>query len=395
MSYSSLPDHFAARLEALQAQDLYRRRRVVEAVAGTRVHMDGRELINFSSNDYLGLADHPRVVEAFRRAAGEYGVGSGAAHLISGHTREHHRFEEELADFTGRERALLFSTGYMANAGVIAALTDRHDAIYEDRLNHASLIDAAQLSRAKMKRYAHVDTTALAALLGNDGSRWRLIVSDGVFSMDGDVAPVAELAQLATDHAAGLLIDDAHGFGVLGARGGGSLEAAGLDPAEVPILMCTLGKALGVFGAFVAGDAALIETLIQSARSYIYTTALPPAVAAAGRAALSLLREESWRRDHVLALAQHFRAGVMQLGLQSPPSPTPIQPLILGEAATALAWSAALARAGFLVQAIRPPTVPAGSARLRVTFSAGHTQADVDALLAQLETLARGAGGVT
>ncbi len=388
---STLSRRLGARLAEQRARDLYRQRRVVDAVAGTRVRIDGRELINFSSNDYLGLAGHPQVVAALREAADEYGVGAGAAHLISGHTRAHHQFEEELAAFTGRERALLFSTGYMANAGVITALTGRHDLILADRLNHASLVDAAQLSRARLQRYAHGDMAAVARLLDAGGEGWRLIVSDGVFSMDGDVAPLAQLARLAADHDAGLMIDDAHGFGVLGEGGAGSLAEAGLDAGAVPVLMGTLGKALGVFGAFVAGEAALIETLIQSARSYIYTTALPPALAAAGRAALSLVEREAWRREQVLALARRFRTGAGQLGLELLPSRTPIQPLVLGEAATALRWSAALQEAGFLVQAIRPPTVPAGSARLRITFSAGHAEADVDALLECLAALAQAA----
>jgi 8-amino-7-oxononanoate synthase len=400
----------APALDTLRATTRYRQRRTTESRSqdSIRVRIAGREFTAFCSNDYLGLAGHPRVTEAFIAAARDWGVGSGAAHLVSGHCREHRLLEDALAEFTGRPRALLFSTGYMANLAVMGALLGRGDRVYEDRLNHASLIDAGLASGARFARYAHADVTALenrlratlrarnlalSQISGGDpgralGSGRTLVATDGVFSMDGDIAPLRELAATCQSHDAWLMVDDAHGFGVLGDRGRGSLEAAGLSAAEVPILMCTLGKALGGFGAFVAGSEALIETLIQRGRTYIYTTALPPAVAAAARAALAVQAEESWRRAHVLALAARFRDGAVALGLELLPSLTPIQPILVGSEAVAVAASEALLTRGFWVPAIRPPTVPAGSSRLRVTLSAAHREVDVDGLLAALATLA-------
>lgn len=342
--------------------------------------LDGRRMLAFCSNDYLGLAADPRVAEAMIAGVRRYGVGSGAAHLISGHSHAHHALEEALAEFAGRERALLFSTGYMANLGVLSALLGRGDSVFEDRLNHASLIDGGLLSRARFKRYAHADPSALAAQLRAAPGR-RLVVTDGVFSMDGDVAPLPALAGVVGAGDAWLMVDDAHGFGVLGPQGRGSVAAAGLDQAAVPILMATLGKALGVAGAFVAGSEELIETLIQQARSYVYTTAMPPAVAAATHTALAIARDEEWRREHLNTLIAGFRTGARALGLDLTASPTPIQPIMLGDTARANRWSAALDRYGILVSAIRPPTVPTGTARLRVTLSAAHTQAQVDRLL--------------
>jgi 8-amino-7-oxononanoate synthase len=377
-------------LSRLDAQAQRRQRALIEAYPlagnGTRVRVAGRELRNFCSNDYLGLAQHPALVQAQCAAAREFGAGSGAAHLISGHSLVHQRLEAELADFTGRERALLFSTGYMANLGVLSALGERGEVLLEDRLNHASLIDGASLSGARLVRYAHADAQAAATRV-REFPKTSLIASDGVFSMDGDLAPVRELAALAKQQQAWLLIDDAHGLGVLGAHGGGVLELAGLGAAEVPLLIGTLGKAFGSFGAFVAGDAALIDYLLQRARSYIYTTALPPAVAAASSAALALVRSEGWRRTRLAAHVARFRAGALQLGFTLGASTTPIQPLLIGAASDAVALSAALRAAGFWVAAIRPPTVPAGSARLRVTLSAAHDESDIDALLVALAEL--------
>jgi 8-amino-7-oxononanoate synthase len=374
-------------LGALDAQAQRRQRTLIEAYpvpgTGTRVQVAGRVLVNFCSNDYLGLAQHPKLVEAQCAAAREFGAGSGAAHLISGHSLLHQRLEAELAEFTGRERALLFSTGYMANLGVLSALATRGEVLLEDRLNHASLIDGAALSGARLVRYAHADAHAAAARV-QDFPETSLIASDGVFSMDGDLAPVRELAALARQQQAWLLIDDAHGLGVLGEHGGGVLELAGLSSADVPLLIGTLGKAFGSFGAFVAGDASLIDYLLQRARSYIYTTALPPAVAAASSAALALIRSEGWRRTRLATLIERFRSGATRLGFTLAVSATPIQPLLVGGAAETLALSAALRAAGFWVAAIRPPTVPAGSARLRITLSAAHQEADIDALLAAL-----------
>jgi 8-amino-7-oxononanoate synthase len=379
-------------LANLDSQAQRRERSLVEAYPvpgnGTRVRVAGRELRNFCSNDYLGLAQHPALIAAQCAAAREFGAGSGAAHLISGHSLLHQKLEAELADFTGRERALLFSTGYMANLGVLSALATRGEVLLEDRLNHASLIDGAALSGARLVRYAHADALAAAGRV-QDHPETSLIASDGVFSMDGDLAPVRELAALARQQHAWLLIDDAHGLGVLGPHGGGLLELAGLGCAEVPLLVGTLGKAFGSFGAFVAGDAALIEYLLQRARSYIYTTALPAAVAAASSAALELARTEGWRRTRLAAHVERFRSGAARLGFTLGASVTPIQPLLVGTAADALALSAALRAAGFWVAAIRPPTVPAGSARLRVTLSAAHEDADIDALLMALADVQR------
>jgi 8-amino-7-oxononanoate synthase len=370
-------------LSRRRAENLYRERLVLESPQGAEVRVGAQTLLSFCSNDYLGLANDPRVVAAMQQGARDYGAGAGASHLVSGHSRAHHALEEELADFVGAERALLFSTGYMANLGVVSALVERHDAIFEDRLNHASLIVAARLARAKVMRYPHADTARLAELL-QQAPRPGLVTTDAVFSMDGDIAPLAELSELAAKHGARLLVDDAHGLGVLGRNGRGTLEHLGLSPAPPVILMGTLGKALGVFGAFVAGETALIETLIQRARTYIYTTALPPAVAEAVRASLRIAREEGWRRERLQTLVARFRAGAEKLGLNLMPSPTPIQPVVLGTAEAAMQASRRLREQGILVPAIRPPTVPEGSARLRVTFSAAHEEAHVDRLLQAL-----------
>lgn len=370
-----------AELERRRAQGLYRTRRFVQGPQRPEMIVDGQKVLAFCSNDYLGLAAHPEVVTAFKRAADEYGAGAGAAHLVNGHSRAHHALEEELAAFAGRERALLFSTGYMANLGVAQALLGRGDAVFEDRLNHASLLDAGLLTGARFARYAHADAADLHRRMQRRAGGEALILTDGVFSMDGDLAPLPALAQVAQRHGAWLMVDDAHGLGVLGAGGRGCPEHYGLDAQQVPILMGTLGKALGTAGAFVAGSADLIEYLIQSARTYIYTTAQPPAVAEATRASLRLVEREPWRREHLMTLVRRFRAGATQLGLTLMESMTPIQPIVIGEAADAVALSEALLERGLLVPAIRPPTVPKGTARLRVTLSAAHTEAQVDRLL--------------
>lgn len=387
----SLEAHLASGLAARRAARRERRRMIVEArrAGSTRVRVDGRECQAFCSNDYLGLADHADVVEAFVAGAREWGVGSGASHLVSGHCREHHALEDELAEFVQRPRALLFSTGYMANLAVVGSLVGRGDRVFEDRLNHASLLDAGLASGARFARFPHADASALRARLAQTSSARTLVASDGVFSMDGDTAPLAELAAACREHAAWLLVDDAHGFGVLGEHGRGSTEAAELGPDAVPVLMCTLGKAAGTFGAFVAGSHDLIEALIQGARTYVYTTALPPAVAAATRAALRVMREEPWRRERVLEHSARFRREAATLGLRLLPSWTPIQPLVLGTEDAALAASEALLESGFWVPAIRPPTVPSGSSRLRITFSASHRPEDVDRLLDALADLRR------
>lgn len=367
-----------------ESQRLYRRRRVVETAQGVEVVVDGQPRITFCSNDYLGLANHADVIAAFQNAANRYGVGAGASHLISGHMHPHHALEEELADFVGTERALLFSTGYMANLGVINAIVGRGDEIFADKLNHASLLDGALLSPASLRRYPHADMDSLGRLLSRSQGGRPLLCSDGVFSMDGDLAPIKALTALAIDNEARLLIDDAHGFGVLGEQGRGSLEQLGLSLDPPLILMATLGKALGCFGAFVAAEEALIETLIQLARTYVYTTALPPAVAEAARASLRLVRQGAARRERLRALVQRFRRGSADLGLNIMPSITAIQPLVLGESQRALDASVALEERGFLVTAIRPPTVPVGTARLRITLSAAHSPEHVDQLLEAL-----------
>lgn len=417
MAFSQLPGN----LEVIALQGLYRSRRVIESPQGINLQIDGRNIVNFCSNDYLGLANHADVVSAFKTAIDHYGVGSGSAHLICGHSTAHHALEEELAAFTGRDRALLFSTGYMANIGVISALLGRGDAVFEDRLNHASLLDGGLLSGARFKRYAHADVENLNVHL-KKASGNKLIVTDGVFSMDGDFAPLKALSEAAKAADAWLMVDDAHGLGVIGEHGGGLLEYYGFNQDDVPVLMGTLGKGFGAFGAFVAGSEILIETLIQKARTYIYTTALPAAVAEATRASLKIVIAENWRRDKLKKLAERFRQGAAQLGLQlinpnsvgwvsdgsidSPPTdviqqtedcaiglhytnPThitsAIQPIIIGDSQQAVNISNTLLNAGFLVSAIRPPTVSQGSARLRVTFSALHEEQHVDRLLDALD----------
>lgn len=376
----------AGDLEALARQGLYRSRRITESPQGIHLRIDGREVLNFCSNDYLGLANHPSIVQAFKAGVDRYGVGSGSAHLICGHSAAHHALEEELAAFTGRDRALLFSTGYMANMGVIAALAGRGDTVFEDRLNHASLLDGSLLSGTRFKRYAHADVDHLNAYLKATAGR-KLIVTDGVFSMDGDFAPLPALSKAAKNHDAWLMVDDAHGLGVIGEQGRGMVDHYGLGQDDVAILMGTLGKAFGTFGAFVAGSDVLVETLIQKARTYIYTTALPAAMAEATRASLKIVMAESWRRDKLKMLSERFKQGAQQLGLQLIPSFSAIQPILIGGSQRAVDVSNALINEGLLVTAIRPPTVPQGSARLRVTFSARHEERHVDRLLAALDQL--------
>lgn len=378
----------AATLSQLEAAQLYRRRLTVagSAAPGTRRLRltDGRELTDFSSNDYLGLARHPALVEAMGACATRTGAGSGASHLITGHGREHELLEEQLAAVTRRERALLFSTGYMANLAVLTTLAGRGERVLLDRLSHASLIDGARLSGAELTRYPHLDAKAAAQLAADGGTPATAIATDGVFSMDGDVAPLAELARIARAHEAWLIVDDAHGLGVVGRTGGGALELAGLSAQEAPVLMGTLGKAFGCFGAFVAGSAELIELLIQKARTYIYTTALPEPVAAAARAALGVAACEPQRRERLQRLIVRFRRRALAADVPLADSDTPIQPVLLGSAGAALDAQRELGAAGFLVVAIRPPTVPQGAARLRVSLSAAHTDEEVDALAARL-----------
>ena len=369
-------DGLQAELNRLQELDLRRVRRVFEGRQGVDIHIDGRRLTNFSSNDYLGLAADPRLEEALVRGARKYGVGSGASHLVCGHSTAHHQLEEQLADFLGRDRAVLFSTGYMANLGVLSALVGRKGVVYQDRLNHASLLDGVRLSGATLRRYVHGTAPVIDSNVAD-----ILVATDGVFSMDGDLMNGPLLAGVARKAGGALMVDDAHGIGVLGQGGRGVLELQGLGQDDVPVLMGTLGKAIGVFGAFVAGPSVLIDYLIQKARTYIYTTAMPPAVAEAACVSLDLVKEEGWRRSHLMGLVSRFRSGADHLGLALGESGSPIQPIMVGDSATALKAQAFLADKGFLLVAIRPPTVPQGSARLRCTLTAAHTEDHVDRLL--------------
>lgn len=384
----TMDDVLKSALAERRTQNLYRQRKTLESPQGVEVVVDGKTYLNFCSNDYLGLANHPDLIAAFKQAADQYGVGSGASHLVCGHSAAHHRLEEKLAEMTGRPRALLFSTGYMANLGVVTALLDKSDFIFEDKLNHASLIDAGLLSGARFQRFLHNDIDNLRVRLERAGAGRKLVCVDGVFSMDGDLAPLPELATLAQQHDAWLMVDDAHGFGVLGAHGGGCAEYFNLDCEQLPILMGTLGKAAGTCGAFVAGSEALIETLIQFARTYIYTTALPPAVAAATLKSIELIQSENRRREQLQQLIARFRTGAQQLGLQLMDSSSAIQPLLVGDAGRALELSEKLAQRGFWIGAIRPPTVPADTARLRITLTAAHTEQQVDRLLDTLAAVA-------
>ncbi len=382
--------HLAAELDELEADGLRRRRRVVESAQGSRVVEGGREYLSFCSNDYLGLANHPALIEALRQAASQYGVGAGASHLVSGHGAPHHQLEQELAAFTGQPAALLFSTGYMANLGIVAALAGRGGEIFADKLNHASLNEAALLSRAKLTRYPHLDLDMLERRLAASTARRKLVATDAVFSMDGDLAPVPELAALCERHDALLLLDDAHGFGVLGEAGRGVLEhfASRLTSGASRIVyMATLGKAAGVFGAFVAGPAVLTDYLVQRARSYIYTTATPPPLAAALSASLKLIAAESWRRERLRDSIAALKTGLKSSRWRLMESATPIQPLVIGANRETLAVSDALRERGIWVPAIRPPTVPKGEARLRISLSAAHSREDVARLVEALNEL--------
>ena len=387
---SETPDFFGQLEQQLQQrkdQHLMRKRHTVESAQGAKVTVAGKAVLNFCSNDYLGLANHPKMVEAFTKAANTYGVGGGASHLVCGHTTEHHRLEELFAQRSGRDRAVLFSTGFMANLGILTALLDKPDAVFEDKLNHASLLDGGLMSGAKFQRFLHNDMGSLEKRLVKTEARRKLICVDGVFSMDGDKAQLKDLAALAKQNQALLMVDDAHGIGTLGKTGMGLCEEQGLTQEDVPILMVTLGKALGSFGALVAGPDVVIDTLIQFARPYIYTTSMPPAVAAATSQSLLLLEEESWRREHLQSLINYFVKEAKALGLPLMPSSTAIQPLLLGSEVTALTWQQALMDAGFWISAIRPPTVAKGTARLRITLTAGHSVEDVDKLLHALQQL--------
>ena len=380
-----------AELDQRKSEGLYRRRRITEGPQSVIQQVDGQQVLSFCSNDYLGLANHPEIKSALIETVQDSGVGSGAAHLITGHSSWHERCEEKIAEFTGRDRSLLFSTGYMANLAIASALLNKSDVIIEDKLNHASLIDAARLSEADFKRYVHADLQQLESRLQQTSDyRRRLVMTDGVFSMDGDCADLHGMSDMSAQYDAWLMVDDAHGFGVLGERGAGLLEAQSITQQQVPILMATLGKAVGCFGAFVAGSESLIETLIQNARSYIYTTATPPALAAATVKSIEIIEKESWRREKLTELIDYFRRQMATVNLQLMASETPIQPILVGDNHQAVAISEALLTQGILVTAIRPPTVPAGTARLRVTLSAEHDKQHIDQLIKALVSIQPG-----
>lgn len=380
----TLDQRLAVELQRIREAQLYRVRRAVDGAHGVQIVVDGKSCLNFCSNDYLGLASDPRVAEAARKSLGESGTGSGASALVSGYNREHRALEEELAAFTGRPRALLFSTGWAANLGVLRALLGKNDTLIADELNHASLIDGGRLSGARYTRIPHAQIGAYAQALAQPRCGQTLVVSDSVFSMDGDLAPLQELAALGVERGATLMIDDAHGFGVLGDDGSGAVRAAGLGVDEVPIYVATLGKSLGAAGAFVAGSENLIEFLIQRARSWVFSTAPPPAIAAAARAALKIIQAEPQRRAQLFANIRRLREGAAQLGIPLSDSQTAIQPLVIGDEERALNLSRFLYERGIWVAAIRPPTVPRGTSRLRITLSATHTAAQIDALLSAL-----------
>ncbi|SDW66245.1 8-amino-7-oxononanoate synthase [Nitrosomonas communis] len=383
--------HLSAKLRERENAGLYRRRLMLEGPQMVHASIEGKHYLAFCSNDYLGLASHPALIEAACAGAQRYGVGSGASHLICGHSLAHHTLEEALAHFVGLPQALLFSTGYMANMAVITSLVGRGDAIFADRLNHASLNDAALLSKATFKRYPHLDLTRLERYLADSDASGKLVVTDAVFSMDGDIAPVVELLALCEQYGAWLLLDDAHGFGVLGKNGNGVTHAFDKFNVRSPhlVYMATLGKAAGVSGAFVAAQSDIIETLIQFARPYGYTTATPALLAHTLMTSLSLIKQEAWRREKLIKLITQLKASLHSLRWPLMPSMTPIQPLLVGGNDEAMHLSAALRDRGILVPAIRPPTVPEGKARLRISLSAAHREEDVEQLSETLHDLAK------
>ena len=388
----SYKQHLTLALQERHKAGLFRERQILQSPQGTDIRLNGKKTISFCSNDYLGLANDQDVVAAFREGVDLYGAGSGASHLVSGHQKAHHELEERLADFTGRSRALLFSSGYMANVGVLTTLLDKNSQVYEDRLNHASLLDGGLFSKARFRRYPHLDTGKLDAMLEDSALDSTLIVSDGVFSMDGDLAPLDKLLQICSRKNVQLMIDDAHGFGCLGRTGGGINEyfqqlGVQVDEDNLTVLVGTLGKAFGTSGAFVSGSETLIETLIQFCRPYIYTTAMPAAIAHATLTSLEKVRTEHWRREWLQEMISRFRRHAAELDLELMDSHTPIQAVVLGSAEAAVAASRLLLDQGIFVSAIRPPTVPQGTARLRVTFSAAHSETQFGQLLAAMERL--------
>lgn len=382
-------------LEQRTASGLVRKHQVLESAQGVDIQVDGKRFLGFCSNDYLGLASHPDIGEAAIKSIEAYGFGSGASHLVIGHHLEHELLEQELAGFTGRDRAMVFSSGYMANMALVSSLAKKSDLVLQDKLNHASLLDGGLLSGARFQRFLHNDMTSLEGYLSKFSHDPKidktLVVTDGVFSMDGDTAKLSEMANISRHHDALLMVDDAHGLGVLGEQGQGTIAAQGLSQEDVPVLMGTFGKAFGTSGAFVAGSEQLIEFLTQVARPYIYTTAMPPSIAAATRKSLELIKGADSSRKHLQALITYFRAKVSALGYSLMPSETPIQPVVIGSSFETMALAEFLKNKGILVGAIRPPTVPDKTARLRITLSAAHSFAQIDRLLEALaEALQQG-----
>ncbi|MEI7841635.1 MAG: 8-amino-7-oxononanoate synthase [Gallionellaceae bacterium] len=383
MIFSSLQTELAERASV----GLLRSRRTLATPQTPHIIVDGKPYLAFSSNDYLGLANHPQLIAALQQGALQWGVGSGAAHLVNGHFLPHHALELQLSEFIEKPASILFSTGYMANVGVVQALVGKGDTVFADKLNHASLNDAMLLSRAEMKRYRHGDLAQLKQLLSQTDKGRRLIITDAVFSMDGDIAPLAELLALCEQYDAWLYVDDAHGFGVLGEQGRGSMSHFGISSPRI-IYMATLGKAAGVSGAFVAAEKVVIDTLINHAHSYVYTTASPPALSVTVSKSLQLIAKGDALREHLKKLIAQLHHGLAELPWKLMPSSTAIQPLLIGDSKQALALSEDLRKHGIWVAAIRPPTVPQDTARLRITLSAAHTAADVDQLIGALHELA-------
>lgn len=378
---SFIRDRSQIKLKEYQDKSLYRSLFIVNKKQGSYWQYNNKNLISFINNDYLGLSMHPEVVEAFQEGAKRYGVGSGASALLGGYHASHQALEEALADFLGQEKALIFPTGHMANLALFTSFMDANTDLFIDRLNHASSLDGARFSGAKFVRYQHRDTVNLEKKLSASQKENKWIASDSVFSMDGDLAPLPELIALAKKYHAEIILDDAHGIGVLGQHGRGLFEYFNADPKDISLHMGTLGKAFGCAGAFVAADAVLIEHLIQFSRSYIYTTALAPSVACAALKSLELIKQEFWRREYLQLLAKKFQRAMKELQLNCLPSQTPIQAICFGEASQALSVGEALLSKGILVGVIRPPTVPQGTSRLRINLSAYHSESDLDYLI--------------
>lgn len=375
-------------LRALKQQHAYRQRRLLESPQGVNIVLDEREFTSFCSNDYLGLANDPRVCEAASQAIKSFGVGTGASQLISGYTTIHSALEEELADFLGYEKVVLFSSGYLANLGVIASFSSRNSLVLEDRLNHASLIDATKYAGTKLKRFRHLDTGHAETILKASTTSSNLIVVDGVFSMEGTISPLSSLVSLKQQFSSKLIVDDAHGIGVLGQQGKGSLEHLNIDSSDIDLLIGTFGKSFGSSGAFVAGNKNIIEYLIQKSRTLIYTTAPPAALAAASRQSLNVIINEPKRRQRLLSNIAYFRKKLSDSTLNLQPSETAIQSILLGSNESALNLSQALEKKGLLVIAIRPPTVPKNTSRLRITLCSEHSHQDIDKLVVALKELA-------